>query len=299
MNSSSPTPTPNPRWTRLRVRNMQELGDSLTDLSTSVNPDFEAGQPLLLTAIGIRNGTIHRPQLALLLTPSHLLTAEEETWFDDLDKAAIPGAKSQPPPTSPHHLALAILNYLLRDIDQTLDYTTTRLNHVANGIANLLTLFQAGKPPGLTDLAELEHPLLLCNSLLTAASDALASQETAARQIRRLALRQCRNCLSHLEELQAAQQTTRRRIEFLIERQRILARSSGEVVACSDMTVTKIFTVIWAIFIPGTALINWYGQNFQFMPELSWGGSLWTQLLATLFLSIVPIWVIIRSGALR
>lgn len=53
------------------------------------------------------------------------------------------------------------------------------------------------------------------------------------------------------------------RVEFLVERHRFHARGTAQQISTSDLNVVKIFTVLWAILIPGSTLINWYGQNFS------------------------------------
>ncbi|MFC5425949.1 CorA family divalent cation transporter [Brevibacterium otitidis] len=52
------------------------------------------------------------------------------------------------------------------------------------------------------------------------------------------------------------------------------------------------------MLIPGTALINWYGQNFEFMPELSWPYTAWVQIAGVFLLAALPIYVIKRAGQL-
>ncbi|MEB4613641.1 CorA family divalent cation transporter [Leucobacter sp. M11] len=89
------------------------------------------------------------------------------------------------------------------------------------------------------------------------------------------------------------------RVEFLVERQRFHARGTAEQIATSDLNIVKIFTVLWAILIPGSTLINWYGQNFEFMPELSWYSSSWVQILGVFCLAVIPIYTVKRAGQLR
>jgi Mg2+ and Co2+ transporter CorA len=105
--------------------------------------------------------------------------------------------------------------------------------------------------------------------------------------------------VERVDELVAEIESVQRRACFMQERQRFHQLAAQETVAKSDLNVVKVFTVLWAIFVPGTALINWYGQNFRFMPELSWFASSWVQMLGVLLVTAVPVIIIRQAGALR
>lgn len=89
------------------------------------------------------------------------------------------------------------------------------------------------------------------------------------------------------------------RVEFLVDRHRFHARGTAQEISTSDLNIVKIFTVLWAILIPGSTLINWYGQNFEFMPELSWEFSSWVQIFGVFCLAVIPIYTVKRAGQLR
>lgn len=101
------------------------------------------------------------------------------------------------------------------------------------------------------------------------------------------------------QELIVEGQSLGRRLEFVVDRHLFYARSSAQRVSTSDLNVIKVFSVLWAILIPGTTLINWYGQNFEFMPELSWPHTATVQLIGVFVLAALPIYVIKRAGQLR
>lgn len=90
-----------------------------------------------------------------------------------------------------------------------------------------------------------------------------------------------------------------RRLEFLVGRHRFHSQGASQQISTSDLNIVKIFTVLWAILIPGTTLINWYGQNFENMPELSWEFSSWIQILGVFCLAVLPIYTVKRAGQLR
>ena len=139
----------------------------------------------------------------------------------------------------------------------------------------------------------------MLNRPLSVVLEALDDLAQAAKQLRRSVLQGSQLECSHVDALLAEIDSVQRRGRFMLERQRFQRRAAEETVAMSDLNVTKVFSVLWAAFIPGTALINWYGQNFRVMPELSWQGSLWMQLLAVLVLTAIPVWMVKQSGTLR
>ncbi|PKH26700.1 magnesium transporter [Enterobacterales bacterium CwR94] len=152
---------------------------------------------------------------------------------------------------------------------------------------------------GAEDLVDVDSHLSTLNVPLSFVLQSLDDLEQAALRLRRVALQGSALAATHIDELIAEIEGAQRRARFTLERQRFHRRATGETVAMSDLNVTKVFSVLWAAFIPGTALINWYGQNFRVMPELSWDGSLWTQLLSVLILTAVPVFMVKQSGALR
>lgn len=152
---------------------------------------------------------------------------------------------------------------------------------------------------GTEDLADVDSQLATLDRPLSLVLQSLEDIEHAALRLRRRVTHLPGVSLLDVDQLIAHVEGVQRRARFMLERQRFHWRAAGETVAMSDLDVTKVFSVLWAAFIPGTALINWYGQNFQVMPELSWDGSLWTQLFAVLVLTAVPVLMVKHSGALR
>lgn len=90
-----------------------------------------------------------------------------------------------------------------------------------------------------------------------------------------------------------------KRINFMIERLTFAESTFCNLLEISDASVIKIFTIMWTLYIPGTAIVNWYGQNFTRMPELSLNASWWVQVIALFVLTIIPLILIKNKGMLR
>ncbi|EBS5529972.1 magnesium transporter CorA family protein [Salmonella enterica subsp. enterica serovar Telelkebir] len=90
-----------------------------------------------------------------------------------------------------------------------------------------------------------------------------------------------------------------KRINFVIERLSFVESTFCNLLQISDASVIKIFTIMWTLYIPGTAIVNWYGQNFTRMPELSLNASWWVQVIALFVLTIIPLILIKNKGLLR
>lgn len=196
-------------------------------------------------------------------------------------------------------LSLVLLQQLLGQTAMVLDHIDQGLTVCMQSLRNFQLTVGTDNTRGAEDLTDVDSHLSTLNVPLSFVLQSLEDLEQAALRLRRAAMRPSSLALGHVDELITQIEGVQRRARFTLERQRFHRRAAGDTVAMSDLNVTKVFSVLWAAFIPGTALINWYGQNFRVMPELSWDGSLWTQLLAVLVLTAVPVWMVKRSGALR
>ena len=202
-------------------------------------------------------------------------------------------------PDSSQSIALVLLQQLLGQTGLVLDRIDQGLSVSMQSIRTFALTVGTDHTRGAEDLAGVDDQLAALNVPLSFVLQSLDDLLHAALRLRRGSLRVAATCVQDVDELVAHIEGVQRRARFMLERQRFQWRAAGETVAMSDLNVTKVFSVLWAAFIPGTALINWYGQNFQVMPELSWDGSLWTQLLAVLVLTAVPVLMVKHSGALR
>lgn len=200
---------------------------------------------------------------------------------------------------SSQSVSLVLLHQLLGQTAMVLDRIDQGLSVSMQSIRAFQLNVGSERTRGAEDLADVDNHLSMLNGPLSFVLQSLDDLEQAALRLRRTAMRPSALASGQVDELVAEIEGVQRRARFMLERQRFHWSAAGETVAMSDLNVTKVFTVLWAAFIPGTALINWYGQNFRVMPELAWDGSLWTQLLAVLVLTAVPVLMVKQSGALR
>jgi len=293
------TPDFSTLWLRLDVR-AGITDDELREMVAGTGAGGPESSPAFLLAVmHPENGATHVHRAALQLQGSRLVAALEEGWFGDLEDRLRERLTSDAAPPSAARLLSALLHLFLEDLEAALRRARNALGQSQSEVRALISRLDADKAAGVADLPGLSTALLNVTDMLAMASRSLEGQSCAARWLRRQVAGADAKLAAELEDLIAAQEQASRFIEFLFQKQRLLEGLSSQSVAMSDLNVTKIFTVLWTIFIPGTAIINWYGQNFQFMPELSWYYSLWVQLGTAFLLTVIPVYVVMRSGALR
>ncbi|MFK7256611.1 CorA family divalent cation transporter [Acinetobacter baumannii] len=200
---------------------------------------------------------------------------------------------------SSHTVAMIFLYQLLVQTIHVINYIDKNVTDNATSIRNIQIDNHLQYTIGVEDLVDIDNHLNQMNMLSGYVFNAVNDIEIAARQLRNKADLYSQLDTHHVEELMHEIEVTKRRVHFLIERQRFHWNMAGESVANSNLSITKIFSVLWAAFIPGLTLVNWYGQNFRVMPELSWGGTMPTQLLAVLVLTAIPVWMVKQAGSLR
>lgn len=153
---------------------------------------------------------------------------------------------------------------------------------------------------GVSDLPRVSEALVNVDHALSYVASSIASLTQLARLLRREVIGMDEVLVRpQIDALIQQGEALTRRVEFMVDRHRFLSQGVSQQISTSDLNIVKIFTVLWAILIPGTTLINWYGQNFEFMPELSWEYSSWVQILGVFFLAVIPIYTVKRAGQLR
>ncbi|BEO88498.1 CorA family divalent cation transporter [Serratia ureilytica] len=215
-----------------------------------------------------------------------------EQVFERIQSQGLPAGSSQ-------SVSLVLLHQLLGQTALVLDRIDQGFSVSMKTIRGFQLNAGTDRVCGAEDLAEIDNHLSMLNKPLLFVLQSLHDLEQASLRLRRMAKSSSTLTVEHVDELVAEIEGVQRRARLVLECQLFQRSAAGETVAMSDLNVNKVFNVLWAAFIPGTALINWYGQNFRFMPELSWDGSLWTQLLAVLVLTAVPVLMVKHSGALR
>ncbi|CAM3784449.1 Magnesium transport protein CorA [Pseudomonas reidholzensis] len=292
-----------PAWCRLHAANPQALEDLNQQHGVDLQPRSIArpgatmrircarlqGQQVLVTDLLWRQGD--DDQTVFTVETGHRVLRPNQA----LERIQAQGLSCD----SSQSISLVLLHQLLGQTAMVLD----RIDQGLTVSMLALRAFQlnAGtdRKRGAEDLSDVDNHLTALNGPLSFVLQSLDDLEQAALRLRRATMRPSLLAASHVDGLVAEIEGVQRRARFTLERQRFHRRAAGETVAISDLNVTKVFSVLWAAFIPGTALINWYGQNFRVMPELSWDGSLWTQLFAVLVLTAVPIIMVKQSGTLR
>jgi magnesium transporter len=292
-----------PAWVRLRANSQQEL-DDLARMHTLTLTEESAlhaegvlrmrcprldGSRLLVTELWWVQRDDQTPLYTVETAYGELWAGQARAWLQSQGLAL----------DSAHATALAFLRQLAQQTATVLDAIDARLSVAGRANARLLRNAGTDRAGGIEDVEDLGVYLSTLNIPLSLVVQSLEDLERAARQLRRAVLRQSSLTVDRVDELIAEIERVQRRVHFLLDRQRFHQRTAQEVVAMSDLNVVKVFTVLWAIFVPGTALINWYGQNFRFMPELSWFASSWVQMLGVLLVTAVPVLIISKAGALR
>lgn len=295
-----------PLWTRLHAASPEALDELGRRHGIDLLPNTAPRQRGVGAALRIRCARVHdgRVLVADLLwlqaADSQALYTVETGHRMLRPGQALERCTAQGLPTgSAHAAALVLLHQLLGQAGRVLDGIDGGLTSSMRSLRSFQRTVGTPGTRGAEDLTEVDSHLAMLNRPLSVLLESLDDLERAARQLRRSVLQGSQLERSHVDALLAEIEGVQRRGRFMLERQRFHRRAAEETVAMSDLNVTKVFSVLWAAFIPGTALINWYGQNFRVMPELSWEGSLWMQLLAVLVLTAIPVWMVKQSGSLR
>ena len=193
----------------------------------------------------------------------------------------------------------AIVRAGFRANAESLGLIEADLRFVRGSVAGLAAELGPARGIGLSDLPHMSEILTDVDAMLSHVSYSVGRLTQLARLMRREAAETGTVPREELDALIQQGDALSNRVEFCIDRHRFHARDTAQQIATSDLNIVKIFTVLWAILIPGTTLINWYGQNFEFMPELSWEYSAWVQIIGVFCLAVIPIYTVKRAGQLR
>jgi hypothetical protein len=292
-----------PAWVRLRASNQQELEEVARTHELSLIPEaiVRSEDILRIRCARLEGSRLLVTDIFWLLRDDQtpLYTVEpihSELWAGQARKWIWSQGLSF---ESSHATALALLHQLVFQTANVLDVIDDELSVAGCISAGFLMKVGTDEASGVEDVENLDARLSRLNAPLSFVLQSLDDLERSGRQLRRAVLRQSSLTVDHVDELITEIENVQRRARFMQERQRFHQTAARETVAMSDLNVVKVFTVLWAIFVPATALINWYGQNFQFMPELSWFASSLVQMLGVLLVTAVPVIIIRQTGALR
>lgn len=295
-----------PLWTRLHPASPQALDDlgrrhGIDLLPTTAPRQWGAGAAMRIRCARVQDGRVLVADLLWHQAADAQALYTVEIGYRMLRPGqALERFKAQGLPAgSAHAVALVLLHQLLGQTGLVLDGIDKGLATSMRSLRSFQLTVGTPGTRGAQDLTDVDSHLSMLHRPLSVVVQALDDLAQAAMQLRRGAWQGSQLQSIHVDALLAEIEGVQRRARCMLDRQRFHRRAAEETVAMSDLNVTKVFSVLWAAFIPGTALINWYGQNFRVMPELSWQGSLWMQLLAVLVLTAIPVWMVKHSGTLR
>lgn len=290
-------------WQRLAADETKDLEylNQIHEINFSPATDFTQNQNLSLRCIKLEHEKIIITDLLWHLNKDHqpLYTVENQHRVLQPLQAYERLEFQQFSLQSSHSLAMIFLNQLLINAIHVVNHIDQHVSRNAAFIRHIQVENRLQYAIGVEDLIEVDHNLNHLSTLLGHVFHSVNDIEVAARQLRDKARLHSQLDFHYIEDLIHEIEVTKRRAHFLIERQRFHWNLAGESVSNSNLSITKIFSVLWAAFIPGVALINWYGQNFRVMPGLSWEGTMPMQLLAVLLLTSIPVWMVKNAGSLR
>lgn len=286
-------------WTRVMVTGPEEL-ERAELLGTTVSDGSEAGIrfPVRFVTPDPAGATVS--EATVLLGRDEIITIEPGNGVPLLQdvEAQLHWDDAQDRGTG--GVGLAIVRAGFQANAESLGRIESDIRRVRSSVAVLAE--DAGDTRGISvsDLPSVNSVLTDIDAVLSQVSYSVGRLTQLGRLLRRQAAEG--ESVPPREELDALIQqgdALAGRVEFLVERHRFHARGTAQQISTSDLNVVKIFTVLWAILIPGSTLINWYGQNFEVMPELSWPYSAWVQIIGVFCLAVIPIYTVKRAGQLR
>ncbi|KAM9863083.1 CorA family divalent cation transporter [Leucobacter sp. BZR 635] len=259
--------------------------------------ESETRLPVKFVAAAGRSAHVY--ELTVIVGAGQIITVEPGGGIPMLQDVEARLQWSEPSGDGHYEAWFAIVQAGFQSSADALAYVESDINLVRAPLAAAARAAET-RSLGVSDLPRVSEMLVDIDDALSH----IASSAAGLTQLARLLRRDARSPASGLARAQIdglVQQgdALTRRVEFVVDRHRFLSQGVSQQISTSDLNIVKIFTVLWAILIPGTTLINWYGQNYEFMPELSWEYSSWVQIVGVFFLAVIPIYTVKRAGQLR
>lgn len=292
-----------PGWVRISAQSRAELADLGLACATDLIPTDNTGPhaPQLLTVLSpeengvVRAGgvvwTFSGDGTTLLtvesservLRPGSVLASVRGRGLDEMRSAAC---------------AISLLRQILRQAEAVQTIINRRTERIARVTHDFLLTMSSEAAEGTDGLKSVDEALAAVGSPQSMIMQSVFDVDRCARQLK------SRTSLTApearmLAELTDETEAVMRRAVFSASRQRFHWESASEIVTSGNLSINKLFNALWAITIPSTVLINWYGENFRFMPELSWWGTMPVQLIGVFLITILPLWAVKSSGAMR
>lgn len=291
----------NGAWVRIFVDGTDDLAEAERLTGVGLRPVLEStpGSPVLLRIAEARATGLEIAEMIVVNHDHDLITVEPRDglgFVNDLDDRLRRLRLDQ---DDKNAVCYVLVEAGYEAEARILDAIEFDLLDVDRAVREIETSLGASRTYGVSDLPSIDEQLTGIDQVLSHTAYSLGQLTQLARMVRRDARSASGVERQRLDDLVADGEAGLRRVQFVADRQRFRARAVVQVIATSDLNIVKIFTILWTVFLPGTALVNWYGQNFHVMPELSWYWSSWVQLAGVLVLTLIPILAIKRSGQLR
>ncbi|MBL3700203.1 CorA family divalent cation transporter [Leucobacter luti] len=288
-------------WTRVFVTELGDLERAEREIAASLGSgavrEPEEKFPLRFVAPNGEGARV--TEIIVVLRPDEIITIEPGDGLPLLQDVEAELAWAGEPDRGPVGVGVAMVRAGFQGAAESLGYIEADIRRVRSSVAVVANQTSAARGFSVSDLPSVNMLLADIDQVLSQVSYAVGRLTELARLLRREAADTGAVPRAELDELIQQGEALHGRAEFLVDRHRFHARGTEQQIATSDLNIVKIFTVLWAILIPGTTLINWYGQNFEFMPELSWNYSSWVQILGVFVLAVLPIYTVKRAGQLR
>lgn len=291
----------NGAWMRVLIDNHRDLDEAERLTGVRLRPVLEStrGAPVLLRVAQARATGLEISEMIVVAHDRDLVTVEPRDglpFLNDLDDRMRRQGLNRDDKDAVRYV---IVQAGYEAAAQILDAIEFDLIDVHQAVHDIETSLGSSHTFGVSDLPAIDDQLAGIDQVLSHTAYSIGQLTQLARLLRRDAKGASGVERQRLDDLVSDGEAALRRVQFIVDRERFHTRAVAQVIATSDLNVVKIFTILWTVFLPGTALINWYGQNFQVMPELSWYWSSWIQLAGVLALTLIPIMAIKRSGQLR
>ncbi len=243
-------------------------------------------------------GQDYRETRMLMILGKDALITLERNRFDSMEELSRTLEHANAARMTPIDLALQIMTILngaarntARRISMCLDGYSQQVLDVSGGFET------HGRLPGVADIADTVIALSEAEELVAKTLEGQLQLARAARWVRRSVtdpalLKRIELMLSDIESL-------RRFVHFQHEKVRNLEESLMTTLDIKQNQITKVFSVITAVFTPPTLVGAFYGQNFSYMPELTAEGAEWFVIFWTAMATAIPMWYIHWKGWMR
>lgn len=290
------------RWIRLRASDSEGMSDISRRYGISLNRPFgravveEAGFLLIPVEQVSRDGGKYRETAFLAaFSPMILITVERERTaiLDELE-----GELRKEEPKNAADLFFLFLMTLNDGARQTIRQISARLDAYTQEVARASGGFDtAGRQAGVADIARTAVSLGEAEELAAKMVEGELQLARAARWLRRdmeeTAMKE------RIDILLSDMSSLRRFAHYQHDKIRSLEESMMTTLDIKQNQITKVFTVITAVFTPPTLVSAFYGQNFSYMPELALPYAEWIVILMTAVAALAPMFYIKYKGWMR